>query len=243
MAKKFLVFQHSPWEGPGKFLREAAQENGVDFKVVRTWEEKIPELEPYDCLMVLGGGPNIDQEKEFPFLIEEKRAIKQSLADNRPYLGFCLGHQLLAEALGAKVGRNHKSSIGFVTGYITHSGRNHQPFAGLPDCFPMFKWHAQTVKEPLPSHLRVLATSLDCQVEALSVVDRPHIMGLQFDNHSASRPEVESWLDNDEEWLASLQDQAIDRKKILSDADRNSTRIRCEFGMFFANYLKSIDKI
>lgn len=226
----------------GKILRDAARENDVELDVVRIWEERIPELEPYDCLMVLGGSPNIDQEEEYPFLVEEKLAIKKSLADDRPYLGFCLGHQLLAEALGAKVGRNHKSSIGFMTGYLTHSGHNHPAFAGLPDCFPLFKWHAQTVKEPLPGHLRILATSIDCQVEALSVIDRPHFLGVQFDNHSASSPEIESWLDSDEEWLASLQDQAIDHKKILRDAEQNSTQIKCEFKMIFANFLKLIEK-
>lgn len=241
MSRKFLVFQHSPWEGPGEILREAALGNDVKLDVIRVWKEKIPELAPYDCLVVLGGGPNVDQEGKFPFLIAEKKAIRKSLADNRPYLGFCLGHQLLAEALGAQVGRNSKSSIGFVTGYLTHSGHKHPAFAGLPDCFPIFKWHAQTVKEPLPGHLRILATSIDCQVEALSVINRPHILGLQFDNHSASSPEVESWLDNDEKWLASLQDQAIDRIKILTNAEQNSTQIKCEFDLFFTNFLKLID--
>jgi GMP synthase-like glutamine amidotransferase len=145
--------------------------------------------------------------------------------------------------LGARVGRNHKSSIGFITGYLTHSGHNHPALNGLPDCFPLFKWHAQTVREPLPGHLRILATSIDCQVEALSVIDRPHLLGLQFDNHSASRPEVEAWLDNDEQWLASLRDQAIDRNRILRGAERHKRRIECEFAMFFANYLKLIDNL
>ena len=243
MARKFLVFQHSPWEGPGNILREAALANDVDLDVIKTWEEKIPELEPYDCLIVLGGGPNVGQEKEFPFLVVEKKAIKKSIDNNRPYLGFCLGHQLLAEALGAKVGLNHKSSVGFVTGYLTHSGHKHPAFAGLPECFPIFKWHAQTVKEPLPGHIRILATSIECQVEALSPKGRPHILGMQFDNHSASRAEVNSWLENDEKWLASLKDQAIDRNKILRDAEQNSTRIKCEFELFFTNFLKLIDNI
>ena len=211
--------------------------------MVRTWEERIPELAPYDCLLVLGGGPNVDQEEEFPFLVEEKKATRKSLADNRPYLGFCLGHQLLAEALGAQVGRNHKSSIGFVTGYLTHSGHNHPAFAGLPDSFPILKWHAQTVKEPLPGHIKILATSIDCQIEAISVIDRPHILGLQFDNHSASCSEVEYWLDKDEDWLASLQDQAINKDKILTAAERNDMEIRCEFEMLFVNFLKLIDSI
>ncbi|MEN8142586.1 MAG: type 1 glutamine amidotransferase [Thermodesulfobacteriota bacterium] len=243
MVRKFLVFQHNPWEGPGKVLREAALGNAVELDVVRTWEERIPDLAPYDCLVVLGGGPNVDQEDEFPFLVEEKKAIKKSLADNRPYLGFCLGHQLLAEALGAQVGRNHKSSIGFVTGYLTHRGHDHPAFNGLPDCFPIFKWHSQTVKEPLPGHLRILATSNECQVEALSVIGRPHILGLQFDNHSASLSEVESWLDKDEAWLSTLQDQVVNRNKMLAAAEQNSMEIKCEFEMFFTNFLKLINTI
>ena len=70
MAKKFLVFQHSPWEGPGKILREAALGNDVELDVIKTWQEKIPELDPYDCLLILGGGPNVDQEEKFPFLCQ-----------------------------------------------------------------------------------------------------------------------------------------------------------------------------
>ena len=102
MVRKFLVFQHSPWEGPGQILSQAAIENNLELEVIRTWEEKIPELDPYDYLIVFGGGPNVDQEEEFPYLVDEKNVIKRSLADDRPYLVFCLGQQLLAEALGHK---------------------------------------------------------------------------------------------------------------------------------------------
>ncbi|MCA1766285.1 MAG: type 1 glutamine amidotransferase [Desulfobulbaceae bacterium] len=242
MARKFLVFQHSPWEGPGKILREVARANNIELDVIRLWEEKIPDPGPYACLLVLGGGPNVDQEEEFPFLVEEKKVIKKSLDDNRPYLGFCLGHQLLAAALGAQVGKNHRSSIGFTTGYLTHNGYRHPAFAGLPDCFPIFKWHGQTVKEPLPRHLKILATSVDCQIEALSVVERPHILGIQFDNHSASGEEVAAWLDHDREWLASLTDLDINRARILAEAERTGPRIRCEFEIFFTNFLNLIDR-
>ncbi len=241
VTRKFLVFQHCPWEGPGKILKESAGKWDVEFDVVKVWEQKIPELDPYDCLVVLGGGANVDQEEEFPFLVDEKKAIRRSLAEDRPYLGFCLGHQLLADALGAKVGRNHKSSIGFITGYMTHRGHEHPAFHGLPDCIPIFKWHGQAVKEPLPGHIEILLTSADCQVEAISVTGRPHILGMQFDNHSASSREISLWLENDEEWLASLPDVAINSKKILMTAEQNSKELECEFDIFFTNFLKLID--
>ena len=240
MARKFLIFQHFPWEGPGKLLRESAVKWDVEFDVVRIWEQSIPELDPYDCLVVLGGGANVDQEEEFPSLIDEKKAIRRSLAEDRPYLGFCLGHQLLAEALGAKVERNHKNSIGFITGYMTHSGHKHRAFDGLPECFPLFKWHGQAVKEPLPGHIDILVTSADCQIEAISVAGRPHILSMQYDNHSASAREISLWLENDEEWLASLPDVSINRKKILATAEQKSKELECEFDIFFTNFLKII---
>jgi GMP synthase-like glutamine amidotransferase len=241
VALKFLVFQHCPWEGPGRLFKLVAEKRNVELDVVRVWKESIPNLAPYDGLVVLGGGANVDQEKEFPFLIEEKKAITRSVADDRPYLGFCLGHQLLAETLGAEVGRNHKSSIGFITGYLTHNGNEHPVFSGLPDCFPVFKWHGQAVKEPLPGHVEILATSVDCQIEAIGVAGRPHILGMQFDNHSASGQEVASWLDNDEDWLASLPDVTVNRREMLEAAERHGMEIECEFDMIFANFLGLID--
>jgi GMP synthase-like glutamine amidotransferase len=109
-----------------------------------------------------------------------------------PYLGFCLGHQLLADALGAKIGPNYRACIGFIEGFITHDGRNHPAFRELPQHMPLFKWHAQAVQEPLPNYINILATSSECQVEAISVHERPHILGMQFDNHAADPADVKN---------------------------------------------------
>lgn len=177
MARHILLFQHASWEEPGKLFLETARESNVLLETIKVWQQPIPDLSRYDALVVLGGGPNVDEAKRYPFLVREKHAIRESLADNRPYLGFCLGHQLLAEALGAKVTLNFRPSVGFVTGYLTHYGRSHPAFAGLPNSMPLFKWHAQAVQEPLPGHVMLPATSADCQVEAISVVNQPHILG------------------------------------------------------------------
>jgi GMP synthase (glutamine-hydrolysing) len=237
MGKKFLVFQHAAWEGPGLFLLEAARRHQVELEVVKVWEELIPDPDPYDALLVLGGGPNVDEEAKFPFLAREKIAIRRSLADNRPYLGICLGHQLLAEALGATVGRNFRSSVGFTTGYLTHQGHAHPAFQGLPDGLTLFKWHAQSVQEPLPRHLEVLATSKECAIEAISVVNRPHILGVQFDNHAADPADVEEWLEHDADWLTRLGLTPAERAAILTEARRQKKKSAAEFELLFANFL------
>ena len=130
MAKNFLVFQHTPWEGPGEFLLAAANRHNIHLHIVKVWEQPIPEITSHDGLIVLGGSPNVDQEKQYPFLHEEKKIIRQAIKTDMPYLGICLGHQLLAEALEAKVGPNFMTSVGFINGYLTHDGRRH-PASGI----------------------------------------------------------------------------------------------------------------
>ena len=85
----------------------------------------------------------MDQEKEYPFLKAEKEVIRQALETDKPYLGFCLGHQLLAHALGAGVGLNLCRSVGFVAGHVRKDGRSLPMFNGIPRSFPLFKWHAE----------------------------------------------------------------------------------------------------
>lgn len=240
MGKRFLVFQHTAWEGPGKNLLAAAAKHQVSLEVVRVWEEEIPALTVYDALLVLGGGPNVEQESRFPFLVPEKAAIRKSLADDRPYLGICLGHQLLAEVLGAKVGKNTRVSVGFTAGFLTHAGHEHPVLQGLGNEVTLFKWHSQAVLEPLPRHLNVLATSRECAIEAISLANRPHILGLQNDNHAAAPADVGKWLKHDNDWLEQVGVTGPETAAILSDAEYYEQETGRDFAVIFANFLKLI---
>ena len=237
MKKKVLVLQHNPWEVPGEYLIKNGEKHKVVFDICKVWQERIPDLEPYDALMVLGGGPNVDEEEKYPFLREEKKVIRNSLNDDRPYIGFCLGHQLLAEALGAKVEKNFELSLGFVTGFLTQRGIEHPLFQDIQCCMPLFKWHAYAVKEPAPGHIEVLATSRECQIEAISVVNRPHIIGLQFDNQSASPNDVAKWLVHDQEWINSFPELKTEPRAILEQAEKHWHETSCEFEIIFENFL------
>lgn len=241
MAIHFLVLQHTEWEGPGNFLLSATTKHDVRLTIIKVWREKIPDsLSLFDGLIVLGGGPNVDQEDMFPFLESEKKTIQKSLAEDRPYLGFCLGHQLLADALGAKVGPNFMPSIGFTRGYLTCEGRRHPCFADFPRALPILKWHSQAVLEPIPKNLNLLMTSNECQVEAFSIQERPHIIGLQFDSHAADHSDVANWLRADREWITSFTSREIDPDQILADAEQYQATTNHHFDLFFSNYLQII---
>jgi GMP synthase (glutamine-hydrolysing) len=240
MARKVVVFQHNPWEGPGQFLLSAVKRHKIKMDIIRVWEKAIPDLTGYMALIVLGGGPNVDQEHLYPFLTAEKKTIKKALAQDIPYLGFCLGHQLLADVLGAKVGPNFQSSLGYIQGFLTHEGKNHPVFKELPQQMPLFKWHGQAVHEPLPGCVTILATSAECQVEAISLHGRPHILGMQFDNHAAAPANVKNWITMDAKWLASINDQAVNTLTLLQDAQKYKETIQMQFTKLFDNFFSLI---
>ena len=236
MAKRFLIFQHMDWEGPGEHLRRSAASRDLHLDVIEVWHQAIPDLQSYDGLIILGGSPNVDQEEKYPFLRAEKAAIRKVLEADKAYLGFCLGHQLLAHVLGLKVGPNSCRSVGFIEGHLTRYGRQHPLFENLPNSMPLFKWHAQAVLPQVPKNIEILVTSLECEVEAISVIGKPHVVGLQFDNHAGSVEDVTTWIKGDRNWLSSPPE--VDTSRLLADAVRYETHVGEQFELVFDNYLK-----
>ncbi len=229
-----------PWEGPGQYLLRSSEKFDVNLHIIELWHKPIPDITLYDGLIVLGGGLNVDQEDRYDFLVEEKVAVHKAIEQDMPYLGFCLGHQLLADALGAKVGPNFQHSVGFVEGLLTKNGIDHPLFYGIPRSLPLFKWHSLAVQQPLPKQVEILATSKDCEVEAISVKKRPHIIGLQFDNHSAYHRDVRRWLDKNQSWISSLSQPEINPALVLADARRLEGIIKGQFEIMFRNYIDII---
>lgn len=217
-------------------MLRAAKSNGVQLDIVEVWHEPIPDIRLYHGLIVLGGSPNVDQEEQYPFLKAEKEIIRRAIYDDMPYLGFCLGHHLLGQILGATVGANFRKSVGFVQCEVTRNGCPHPIFRSIPRSFFAFKWHSQAVLPPLPKNLQILATSKDCEVEAISLEGRPHIIGLQFDNHAASAPDVKEWLNSDAEWLSRSSN--VNSEAILNDAMKMENMLGTQFEIMFSNYIK-----
>ncbi|MEM8649753.1 MAG: type 1 glutamine amidotransferase [Pseudomonadota bacterium] len=168
---KLLVFQHIDCEHPGS-LRNYLREDGIEWDAVELDEgEPIPELENYDALWVMGGPMDVWDVVENPWLIEEKRAIRKWVQElKRPYLGMCLGHQLLADALGGTCGPARPPEIGILEIELTEDGRKDPVFGPLPPVQKCLQWHSVEVAQ-MPENTVCLASSSDCAVQAMRVGD------------------------------------------------------------------------
>lgn len=169
MAPRILVFQHVACEHPGIF-RDFMNADGFDWTAVELDEgEPIPDLSGYDILIAMGGPMDVWQETEHPWLAAEKQAIRRWVLDlDKPFLGFCLGHQLLASALGGAVGPSKTPEIGILDVHLTDAGRDHPLFAGSPERFQTLQWHSAEVTTAPPG-ATILARSPACDVNALAI--------------------------------------------------------------------------
>lgn len=175
---KILVFQHVDVEHPGSF-RALWRERGADWEAVELDAgEPIPDLEPFDLLCVMGGPMDVWEEDAHPWLKPEKAAIRHWIRElGRPYLGVCLGHQLLAVALGGEVARMARPEVGLGHVALTEAGRVDPLFAGLADPLEVFQWHGVEVTR-LPEDGVALAGNDACAAQAMRV--GRHAYGVQF---------------------------------------------------------------
>lgn len=166
---KLLVFQHVDIEHPGS-LREFLKRDGVEWDAVELDQnEPIPDLAAYDALWVMGGPMDVWDVEEHPWLVAEKAAIRTWVRDlNKPYLGLCLGHQLLADALGGTCGPQVPAEIGIMDVELTEAGLADPLFSGLEPTQTCLQWHSVCVAQP-PEGAVVLARSPACSVQAMRI--------------------------------------------------------------------------
>ncbi len=175
---RILVFQHLSVEHPGIF-RSLWTDSGHDWRAVELdANEPIPNLNRFDLLVVMGGPMDVWQEKIHPWLAREKAAIRHWVQEmNRPYLGICLGHQLLAAALGGKVSLMARPEVGLANVDLTPDGQDDPLFQGFAASFETFQWHGAEVTK-LPEGAAILAGNSACPAQAIRWGRRAY--GLQF---------------------------------------------------------------
>ncbi len=175
---RILVFQHVPVEHPGAFC-QFWRENDDEWRTVElNAGQAIPDLRDFDLLVAMGGPMDVWQEDRYPWLRPEKAAIHHWVKDlSRPFLGVCLGHQLLAAALGGAVGLMGQQEIGLHEVALTPAGRQDPLFAGFAASVETFQWHGAEISR-LPDGAEILAMNSSCPIQAFRY--GPHAYGLQY---------------------------------------------------------------
>jgi GMP synthase-like glutamine amidotransferase len=152
--------------------------------------EELPLLSSFEWLVIMGGPMGVHDEKQYPWLVQEKKFIRQSIATGKIVLGVCLGAQLIADAMGGKVTKNPHNEIGWHKVLMADEARHSPIFQALPHEFLAFQWHGDTFS--IPTGARKLAYSEACQDQAFEI---GRAIGLQFHLES-SKESIELLIEN-----------------------------------------------
>ena len=143
-----LVLQHIACEPPGAF-EDVLAAAGADIHRVELDEgEALPPWQDFVAIVAMGGPMSVNDDAELPWLTAEKQAIADAVRAGVPYWGSCLGVQLLAAALGARVYSGTQPEVGVLPVTLTDEGRSDPVFAGLPAEFLTLQWHGDTFDVP-----------------------------------------------------------------------------------------------
>jgi len=176
-----IILQHIKIEDPG-YIKDLMIEDGFNLKTIELDEgEKIPNnIGKFDAMFCMGGPMDTYMEDQYPWLVEEKKRIKEFVVDlKKPYLGFCLGCQLLGEVIGGKVVKSNSSEIGIMEINFSNKKKNDNLFSQFPDKINTLQWHSyevQGINEIKEVTLLASSPITKCQIFKY----QNHAYGIQF---------------------------------------------------------------
>ena len=230
-----LIIKHIAIEGPGT-LGDFLKERQENFRIVELGAgDQLPkDPQAFKALIVLGGPMNVDEEDIYPFLKPENDFIGQALKDGVPYLGICLGAQLLAKAAGAKVVKSPVKEVGWYHIALTAEGKTDPLFKDFRAQDPVYQWHGDMFEIPVGGQL--LATAQGCPHQALKVGDNAY--GLQF--------HVEITEQSIKEWCAAysrtdLPGQSELARSMIEDHGKYNTVFDQQAQNIYQNFLGIIN--
>jgi GMP synthase-like glutamine amidotransferase len=183
------IFQHLPFEGPGN-IRPWLVNAGFDITFTHFFSTAIiPAVTEIDFLVIMGGSMSVNDEEKHPWLIREKQFIRDMIAAGKPVLGICLGSQMIASALGAKVYPNKVKEIGWYPVQGSPAVDPQISYFQFPVSFTPLHWHGETFD--LPEGAVLLASSDGCKNQAFQVGS--NVLALQF-HPEANRETVKDFV-------------------------------------------------
>jgi GMP synthase-like glutamine amidotransferase len=228
-----LVLQHVPYEGHG-YIADYMQEHDIAFDVVRLWKPyALPDVSRYSALIIMGG-PMLIYE-DYPSRNDEVALIKAAIGAV-PMLGICLGSQLIAHALGARVYPNENDAkpakeIGYSTVRLTPEGAANRLFGGFDSDVRVLQWHGDAFD--LPSDASLLATSRVCRNQAFAY---ENAYGLLF--HLELTPEmVQGLAEVNREWTHENFD--LDEEKLAEEARDLASLMKAQCYRLLDNFFSS----
>ncbi|RUM87964.1 MAG: amidotransferase [Thermodesulfatator sp.] len=228
---KIHYLLHVPFETPAA-INKWADERGYGQSYTRLYEQvSFPDTDQYDLLVVMGGPMGVHDEQEYSWLAPEKEFISQAINGGKPVIGICLGAQLLAHSLGARVMKNRFKEIGFFQVALTPIGWNSPIFKALPGVFDAFHWHGDTFQIPEKGYH--IASSEACPNQAFVYDDR--VVGLQFHIES-TRDSIEALVKNCGDELRE-EDHYIQKPDVILDENRDFDQMHSVLYTFLDSFV------
>ena len=238
---EILVLQHINIEDPG-YIKDLMIKDGVNITTIELDEgEKIPNnLNFFDGMLCMGGPMDTWMEKDFPWLNEEKKKIKEFVVElNKPYLGFCLGCQLLGEAIGGKVVKTNNPEIGMLDVNFLDEKKKDILFADFPQKITSLQWHSYEVQELEKNrNVTLLASSKETKYQIFRYKNNAY--GIQF------HIEIKDTTVNDwgcvPEYKSALESQLGQGalEKFDKDAKENMTNMNNYSKILYTNFKNDI---
>lgn len=209
-----LIIKHVEIEGPG-LIEYCLRHGKIPYKILTlNTNIHLPKLDALTHIIILGGPMNVYEEDRYPFLKDEDLFIKEAIQRGKFVLGICLGAQLIAKALGARVIKSPAREIGWYDVSLTRIGAVDPLFSPLPKTFSVFEWHEDTFD--IPHNATLIATSSLVPYQAFRYGDNAY--GLQF-HLEVTGEMIREWIETYEEEFEGSQPPFLSKQKILSDTE------------------------
>jgi GMP synthase (glutamine-hydrolysing) len=205
--------QHEQSEGPGYILSSAAHRGWAVTRSLLYENPPLPSVTGFDLLVIMGGSMNVYETDKYPWLTEEKQFIANAIASGTRVLGICLGAQLIADTLGARVTKNRHQEIGWFPIHMIDTEQQQAALRGLPAQPTVLHWHGDTFA--IPDGATRFSESKGCENQGF-VYDK-RVIALQY--------HLECDQDSMEQMMSTFDDREnpgpfVQKKEIIKTLGR-----------------------